>query len=162
LPLQALQFAALVVVHVVARLGERALELAAGVLGVDIGEEVGRDLDLGLRRQLGIQQRCSPLLAGLGNGRVELGGDHGREHRERQRDAGMPDREDPGDVTARQLGQQLAGEGRQCQPHPRAGQHLRRHGPPGRGRRQERQAADATGDQQAARHCAGLGVALYP
>ena len=139
---------------------ERALQLAAGVVGVESAEQLrARSSILSLRGELRVQQHGGALLLGGVDGRVEVGGDDRGEQRQRHRDPGVADREQPRDVPAGALRHQPAGQRRQRQAHPRAGEHLRDHRPQAEAAGQQRQAADAARHQQAARDRPGLRVA---
>ena len=67
------------VVEAAAGLVDRFLELAARVVSVEAAEQIGCDLDLVLRRQLGVEHGGGPLLASAVDGRGEIGGDQGRQ-----------------------------------------------------------------------------------
>ena len=95
-----------------------ALELPARILGVDPGEQLGRDLDLvlgGQPRRRGPPR--SPPRARRRSWRRGWRRDRRQQH-QRQRDPDVADREQPGGVAPGALGHQLAGQGRQRQPIP--------------------------------------------
>ena len=144
------------------RLVDLLMQLAAGIVGVEAPEEVRRDLDLLLRRQVRVEHGGRALLAGRVDRRGQGGGDQRREGGERERDAGVANREQPRRVLPGSLRQKLAREGGQRQAHPGAGEQLRHDGQPCRGAREQGEAADPARDQQAARHRPDLRVAGQP
>ena len=86
----------------------------ARVVGLEVGEQPRRQLDLVGRRQGGVEHERGAALARELDLVVELGGHDRRQHHQRQRDAGVAQRQQRGRLRARALVEQLAGQRREA------------------------------------------------
>ena len=144
---------------VVGELGAPSLdglvERGARAVDVDVVEQRWRQLELLQRLDLGVEDQRRALQDRLLGRALELGGRDRREDRQHDDDADVA-----GDQAARRLGdvvlgQQLAAERGQREPHPGAGQDLRDDRPGDRRRGQERERRRPAGQQDGAGQRAG-------